>query len=230
MKRGLGILLMLLLGSGCATVPFRPVVPVSPGDVDPEVWRQAVADTLPERFTVTGSVVFHYRGRALTALSVTEVDEPGRFFSVVAVSPVGMTLFDIACRAGQIEHAVLAPGMESRGDPSKTIAKDIERVYFNRVPPATSMVRRQSSGFLFMETTPDGKWEYQVGGSPPVLVEKRFRDEHGTVWTATYYEYQEHDGKQYPGGIVYRHRRYGYRIDLRLTEVLAEAPENGNDK
>lgn len=222
-------LALLLLGSGCATVPFPPVATPAPDEAaTAAAWREAAAATQPQRFAVSGSVVFEYRRRGMAGIGITRIDEPARFLSVVALTPLGMKLFEIETREGRVERAILAPGLDAHGDPTAAIAKDIERVYFNRVPSPGAAARRCRRGFEFTEPAPDGgRLEYLLGGSPPVPVEKRFRDRRGLVWKASYHLYRERNGRLHPGGILYEHRRHGYRLVLRMNEILEEPPRNG---
>lgn len=230
MARSLVWLALLLLGSGCATVPFPPVATPAPGEAaTAAAWREAAAAALPERFAASGSVVFEYRRRGMAAIGITRIDEPARFLSVVAVSPLGMKLFEIEARGGRIERVVLAPGLDARGDPTATIAKDIEHVYFNRIPSPGAAARRCRRGFVFTEPAPDGgRLDILLGGTPPVPVEKRFHDRRGLVWKVSYHLYRERDGRQIPDGILYEHRRHGYRLVVRLDELLDEPPPHGS--
>ncbi len=225
-----GIIPCLFLGSGCVTPPFAPVALTPLDDIRADDLRREVEASLPERFTVLQSVVFEYRGRSLAAICVTTIDAAERTFAVVAVTPVGMKLFELAGRDGVVASAFVAPGLEARANPVEAIAKDIQRVYLDRIPARDAGVRRLDRKLLFSTEADGGRIEHIMGGTPPVLLQKRMTDARGLVWSVSYHAYEERNGMWHPGGIVFTHRRYRYRLILRLKDVLdaAGAATTGN--
>ncbi len=219
------VLACLVIAGGCATVPFEPVSLPPIGDVTAEALRRSVAATAPQRFALLQSAVFEYRGHAMAAICITEIDVPQRSYSVVAMTPMGVKLFEVRGRDGRLEQSFVAPGLDAWGDVAEAIAKDIQRVYLDSVPAAdarTHVWRRQA---LFRDAVSEGRREYIVGGDPPVLIRKRLYDRQGAFWDVNYYEYTEYEGNQFAGGIVFANRRYGYRLVLRLKEILADPPD-----
>ncbi len=210
----------LAIAGGCATAPFDPV-PLQPlGDVTAEQLRRTVAAREPERFAILQSAVFEYRGRAMAAICMTEIDVPQELFSVVGMTPMGVKLFQVAGRDGQLQESFLAPGLDEWDGVAEAIAKDIQRVYFDSVPAADARAHVWRRQALFRTLTDKGRLEHIVGGNPPVLIRKRLDDRQGTVWDVTYGEYTEHEGNLHAGGILLTHRRHGYRLVLRLKEIL----------
>ncbi len=219
-------MLCLTFGSGCATTPFEPIA-LTPMDdnIRVEHIRREVAESMPDRFSILQTAVFEYRHRSMTAISVIDIDTPERAFRIAAVTPVGMKLFEIAGHDGSTETTFLAPGLDERGDPAAAIAEDIQRVYFDRIPAAQARVSRKTRKIVFSTPTPDGVLEHVLGGSPAVLLEKRLTTRRGLIWSVSYHDYEDHNGRLHPGGIVFTHRRYGYRIILRLKDVLDAVPD-----
>jgi len=219
----------LLLCTGCATrQPFRPVLltPLAPRSAK-DVY-EAVRSSLPTRFTLLTSVVFEYRRRSMTALGFTQVDTDAGTFSVVAMSPMGVKLFELHGDDSSVEAVLVARELTQKADPIDMIGGDVHTVYFNLLPARSADCRKETNVVVFESEDEDGRVEYVLGGSPPVLVEKRLCDEHGAVWRVTYHEYVEEDGKLYPGGIVMRHCRYGYRLVIRLKQIVEPLQRSGN--
>ena len=216
----------VLFAAGCTTQqPFQavPLAPLRQGS--PEAVYDSVRASLPTRFTVLTSVVFTYRGRAMTAMGLTRVDTDAKTLSVVAMSPMGAKLFELRADAARVEAVFMAEELKKRADPVGTIAGDIRAVYLDPLPARDAKGWTEESVAIFQEETTDGRVEHVLGGEPPVLVEKRLCDKRGTVWRVTYHEYVERDGKLYPGGIVMSHCRYGYRLVIRLKEVFEPSGE-----
>ena len=65
----------------------------------------------------------------------------------------------------------------------------------------------------------EGVIEFVFAGSEGVLVEKRYIEGGGRIWSVSYYEYRRKNGKLYPDGIILDHHRYGYRLVVRLREI-----------
>ncbi len=234
MSRKWPVFILLLLAGGCVTAPFDPVALAPLGDTTADEMRQAVDETTPQRFTLLQSVVFEYRRRSMTAVCVVKIDVPARAFHIAAMSPAGMKLFEISGSNGEIKKSFVAPGLDEWGDPVKAIAGDIQRVYLAPVPVKGARTQRLRGRMLFVDTqTHKTIMEHVLGGEPPVLLGVSGRDRRGIVWSAAYYDFLEHNGKMYAGGIVYTNRRYGYRLILRLKDVLNDAmetPREGKDK
>ena len=224
MNRILLVLGCLAIGAGCATVPFEPV-PLEPlGDVTAEQLRRSVAATAPQRFAVLQSAVFEYRGRAMALVCMTEIDVPEGSFSVVGMTPMGVKLFEIRGRDGHLDESFVAPGLDEWDGVAEAIAGDIQRVYFDSLPAAAARAHVWRRQALFRAPKDGGRLEHIVAGKPPVLIRKRLDDRQGTVWDVNYAEYTEHEGELHAGGIVLTHRRYGYRLILRLKEILPMTP------
>lgn len=201
-------------------MPFEPVAMVPLERQGAQEVYEAVRLSMPARFSVLTSVVFEYRGRSMSALGCTEVDATAGTFSAVALTPMGMKLFEIRGDEAGLESAFVAPEISGEMDPIGTIGEDIRRVYMDLLPDEATVYEEREDSVVFSRQAEDGRLDYVLGGAPVVLVQKRLLDERGTVWGVTYHEYVERDGKLYPGGIVLRHHRYGYRLIIRLKQIL----------
>lgn len=156
----------------------------------------------------------------MTAMGLTQVDTDANTFSVVAMSPLGAKLFELRGDGSGVEAVFVAEELRERADPTGTIGGDIRTVYLNPLPAPETKGRIEASTAIFQEGAEDGRVEYRLGGTPPVLIEKRLCGDRGTVWRVTYHDYVEREGLLYPGGIVMHHRRHGYRLVIRLKQVI----------
>jgi hypothetical protein len=210
----------LLLCGGCASGPFNPVATVPLTGSDGMALYDAVRASSPVRFTILSSVVFAYRGRSTSVLGCTEVDTAEGTFSVVAMAPTGMKAFELRGSESGVEPVFVAPQLTERADPVEAIGADIRRVYLDGLPPRSASRVMKDDRVVFTCDTEGGRLEYVLGGTPPVLIEKKQTDGDGTVWRVTYHEYVEREGMRFPGGVVLKHHRYGYRLIIRLKEIL----------
>ena len=213
----------LLLCAGCATQPFEPVAMVPLEYHDAKNVYDAVRSSLPTQFAALTSVVFAYRGRSMLVLGYTEVDATAGTFSVVAMTPLGMKLFELHGDKAGVESFFVVPELSRKVNPIDTIAEDIRNMYLDLLPDQATVYEEREDAVVFKNCVKDGRLAYVLGGDPPVLVEKRLCDKDGTIWCVTYHEYIERDGKLYPKGIILRHHRYGYRLIIRLKEILDQA-------
>ncbi len=53
---------------------------------------------------------------------------------------------------------------------------------------------------------------YDLGGDPPILLDKRLVGCFGTIWRVRYFQYASSGGSLYPRGIVMDNGQYHYRI------------------
>lgn len=220
----------ILLCMGCTTVPFDPVprMPVASSSAD--CAAALVRASFPKCFTVLSSVTFRYRGRSKTALCCTEVNADAGTFTAAGMTPLGMNLFEIRGTPAGVESVFMAPELDHQFNPAEYIGADIRKVYLDPLPVQATLNTRKTDGYIFAQPVQDGRLEYEIGGRPWVLIEKRRTDSRGLVWRVRYYEYAEASGAWFPEGVVVDHKRYGYRLIIRLKEILDPAARIQNPK
>ena len=215
---GVGILSVI----GCSSVPFRETDLVSLEGVDPETMRKGFALALPAAFRVVNSVAFEFKGRGFAAIGYTRVDTSSGTFTVVGLHPAGgVKLFEIS---GDSENATSSFALQDfaiRGDIARAVGDDTRRMYFDRVPAPDATVSKRRYRILFRQRAGDGETEFVFAGEEGVLVEKHHYENGSKVWSVSYYEYRRDHGKLYPGGIILDHHQYGYRLVVRLREILS---------
>lgn len=212
-------ILALCLCAGCASIPFAPVPLLPLDDISAEEVRRKAAAALPEQFTVLNSIVFEMRWHSMSALGYTSVDMPGDSFTVQALNPMGIKLFEFSDRGGEVEKRYVIEHMAKRGDVTGTVARDIRRIYFNLVPSKDAEVTRDDLTFTFTEKAGNDTVRYVFGGADTVLIEKQYYEGRKKAWTASYYEYQLHEGRLYPGGVVLKNHKHKYRLTVSLKEI-----------
>lgn len=218
MKKWLPLFLLLLIVS-CNTIPFKKTEFVPLEDVDPQEVIQDFDDKLPSNFQIMSSIIFKFKGREMSALGLTEVDLDGDSFKVVCLSPVGMKLFEITRTNGVIENRFTMEEIAQYGDISKPVGEDIYKIYFNRTPFEDAFVTKGKNKILYSQPFEQGNLEYIFGGKDLFLATKRYKEKNKVVWTISYYEYEEKEGKIFPKGIILNHLKHGYRLEIRLKEI-----------
>jgi hypothetical protein len=215
MKYSWAIPLILLpaILMGCAAEPFtRPPLPRLKNP-NPGAIRVQLAHSLPDRFTSDDTVIiqipFH---NDLAVLGVLRVDRPAGTFELVGLNQLGVKLFHVAgdSHGDMIRYAV--PPLMEHKDLLMAIAEDIRRMFLDLVPTSAAETDTDSTTIEYSEETPQGKMVYEVGDSPPILLEKRLTGFFGTKWRVRYYRYHSFSSTLYPRGIVMDNGHYHYRI------------------
>ena len=218
------LLLALGLAAGCRTVPFavEPRVPVA--SCCPDDLRERFAARLPARFQSTSSVIFDYRWHSLVTLGYATVSLPENTFAAVCLTPLGVKLFEVKGSGPATEFQSVLPEFTQHPEFGQAVGEDIRRVYLDPVPGPAAEVRREKGAVVFTQRQPGGYVEYIFGGRECLLLEKRYYEGSRLVWEIGFYEYNEHEGRLFPHGVVLRNHRYGYSLTLRTKDVRLLPP------
>lgn len=214
------MLLGMLTTMGCATVPFEAHERVSMKGKDPSGVVKAYSDALPERLNLLSSIMFRYNFISkMTVLGTIEADMASREFSVVGISPLGVKIFEVEAGREGIKNKYVIPPMAEKGDLATTVARDIERIYYDLIPSAHAEVRVKRNCIEFEEPHGEGRMVYVFAGPEANLVMKKYFD-HGMLrWKVGYYEYRKKGGRLYPGGVVLTDRKWGYTLTARIRKI-----------
>lgn len=221
MRSRLLVLLLPLLIAGCSGIPFREPSPLRMEGIDPAAVIARFRSALPERFRATSSVVVEVAGGSVSALGITEVDRPAGTFTAVALNPMGLKLFELTGSPDGTTSGSVLEALSRHGNAATAIGEDIRRIYFDLVPSPAARSWKRAHSLVFRQPSGGGELEYVFAGEGPDLVEKNFYGDDGIVWQAAYYEYGDRSGKRMPHGIVYRSYRHGYRLIIKMKEILA---------
>ena len=209
--------------SGCAQIPFREHERVDMRNSDPLQVVKAFSDALPEKVSLLSSLVFRYNFISKTsALGTIEADVPGRWFSVVGLSPLGVKLFSVEADDEGIRDRYVIGPLARRGDLPKAVAGDIRRIYFDRVPSLAARVRIKKNSIEFVEFSGDGFLVHVFAGPEKNLVMKKYYEDGDLSWKVGYYEYTREGGRLYPGGIVLTDLKHGYRLMARTKKIYVK--------
>lgn len=215
----------LVFVSGCRTTPV--ISPAAPADARRAIERFNAQS--PVGFSALNAVLIEFKPHwwwptvRFTALGASAVDRQAGSFTVTGLTPFGMTLFDISGTNGLVVGRLAIPAVRNPDDFIRAMGKDIARAYLDPVPPPDAGIVSVANGKILMRQTLDNQTvDYVFAGTEPRLVEKRFREGRRTVCEIRYSEYRAEGAHLFPGRIVLRNFRPGYRLTIRLTEVRSQ--------
>jgi hypothetical protein len=222
MKQACVVLCSALILAGCAGFyPGKEVVPETVRMEEKKALR-SFAEELPGIFTLVSTVVFKYNFFTFSALGVTRINEPDKEFDVTAMTPVGVKLLELSSRNGSLTGFFAMPELAARGDISRAVSENIERIYFSRVPPEGTPAGRRGRFIVFSVPSGAEVTEYFFGKEKEdtVLLYKRFLSAGKRVWDVSYSGYfRDKQGKVHPRNIMFTHHAYSYRLLLRVKEL-----------
>jgi hypothetical protein len=206
-------ILLLALFAGCAAEPFvRPPLPVLKNP-NPRAMRARLAHALPDRFTSDDTVIIQAPFRDdLAVLGVLRVNRSAGTFELVGLNQLGVKLFHLSgdSHGNHIRFAV--PPLMKHKEVLLAIAGDIRRMFFDLVPEKGAGIGVGPTMLRFTQDTSEGTMVYEVGGDPPILLDKHLIDWFGTAWRVRYFQYASTTGSLYPRGIVMDNNWFHYRI------------------
>ncbi len=224
--------LILFFFNGCTSVaPFKEVKLVSVADIDPI----AVKDNFEKRISfecqIVESVLFKYYWREFYSLGYLNLDLNKNSFSLVALDPAGVRLFQLTDNNKKVEYSTPIEVLEKLTPYVKYIAEDIRNIYFDNIPSKTSSILKKDNEIIFYDLKGCEKVEYIFGGTNENLLEKKllkkrswfwrlFLSEYCSVWSVNYYGYELKGEKLYPKNIFYKNNKLGYDITIRLKEIM----------
>jgi hypothetical protein len=222
MKRFAVLFILQAFIAGCGTVPFQETRLVPLDSEDPRNMVEHFQSHVPDSFELLNTVVFEYNGRKFTAIGTVQINRADRVFKVAGMNPMGIKLFEISGDQNSVTSHYSIPGFSRYGDLASAVGNDIRRIYFDLVPGSEAMSWKRKYTQIFRQPSGPGFLEYVFAGSDGDLIEKRYYEETGIVWRASYYEYRDQGGKRWPQGIVFVHYQYGYRLIVRQKEFRSE--------
>jgi hypothetical protein len=178
-----------------------------------------VESRLAGKFDFTATAVFGYRFMRISALAMAQIDEDNQAFTLMGFSPGGMKIADVSFQKGKATGDFLFKNLAPAGvNIAEVIAKDVKRVYFNRLPDSRALVREEKNQVVFCQSHEDGWIEYIFSGTPYHLVRRSFYREKKLIWQVDYGNYQLSQGKFYPGFVALRNHQYQYKIIVKIKE------------
>jgi len=206
---------------GCASIPFKQIDYVAIGNLSPLRLCQEFKASLAQELNVVNSIVFQYKWRSFSALGYTHLDLTDGSFQVSCMNPVGIKLFELTGNRKEIDSNFVLKELLQKGDLPKVVGEDIRRIYFDMLPGPDAQIERQKYKMIFTQPLGTGTLEYVFGGSQHRLTEKHYYEKKRKLWSVYYYEYLASKNGLYPSGLILKHHRFGYKLIIRLKEVLS---------
>ena len=211
--------IILLHLTGCAGIPFQKAERVPIGKIEPGEVKEQFALMLPEKLRIINSMVFEYKGEAVSFIGYSDVDTLNKTFTVVGLNQVGIKLFELTGNNDKTELRFAVEEFTKRGNFAEAVAGDIKKIYFDRLPGAGAKASREKYETVFARNEDGATIEHVFAGAGNLLVEKRCTVDNIAVWNVYYYEYHIENDKLYPAGIILENHKYDYRLILRLKEI-----------
>jgi hypothetical protein len=211
--------ILVLLISGCTSLPFKHSTYISFKDLKAERVILDYSSKLPDKFELLNSALFRYWCFRFPGLGVTRINTSGDTLDIVGFNHLGVMLFDLSLNNGKVVSRYIFPEFTKHGDIAPVILGDIQKLYFDRVPPSGSLIRKDKYKVIFKDQRKASTVEYVFSGEGEFLSRKNYYEGKKKIWSVFYYDYQLKDGKIYPKGIVLKNYRYGYELIVRLKEI-----------
>lgn len=211
--------IILLHLTGCAGIPFQKAERVPIGKIEPGEVKEQFALRLPEKFRIINSMVFEYKGGTLSFIGYSDIDTLEKTFTVVGLTQFGIKLLELTGNNDKTELKFAIEEFTKRENFAETVAGDIKKIYFDRLPGAGAKASREKYETVFARDENGATIEHVFAGAGNLLVEKRCTVDNIAVWSVNYYEYRIENGKLYPAGIILENHKYDYRLILRLKEI-----------
>jgi len=209
---------------GCAGNNIRPgyepitLVPVK--IIEKENLISNVENRFATDFDLLNSIIFSFHGHEMAAIGYTEVDRKIKKFSVAALSPVGLKLFEMSFSDGKLDTHYVIEQLLKHGDAAKAIGNDIARIYFNIVPKNESEFIINEKSYELKEKVENGFIKYVYGGTEPVLIKKGFYVKNKLQWEVNYFNYEKINNKTLPFGIIFNNKLYKYKLYVLTKQIF----------
>jgi hypothetical protein len=215
----LGLIFMLLLITGCTSIPFHETPLVSLDTADTSAIVERFKADSPEEFQLLNTIVFEYQWRKFSGLGLVAVNMKDRTFSIACINQLGVNLFELTGNKDGVTTVFVMPEFTKQGDFGAAVGEDIKRIYFDLLPSSDAKIEREKYRIVFRQSTGLGRMEYIFAGPEGNLIEKNYYEDGATIWTVSYYEYTRNKGKLYPTGTILKNNKYGYRLIVKLKEI-----------
>ncbi|MBN2643317.1 MAG: hypothetical protein JXR78_16820, partial [Victivallales bacterium] len=208
-----GLLLLLVLASGCASDPPCPL------PLDTLNSEGLTAYCPPQgKWRSVAKIDFEFGGRTFSVLCIAELDGANRKIALAGIDPAsGMRVFEAVSVKGVITHQYLMPRLERLPDLPRDVINDISRISFDVNPGMECATPKD--GLLEVA---DAKIVYAFDPESSLLVEKRSPGH----WQIFYRDYKLLEGFTVPHIMQMYNFHPGYYIKIEVKEFksLEEQP------
>ncbi len=221
-----GVLSLLALAGavGCGRVGHTPPPGPPPLGLDAGGVLRTYVETRPTRFKLRQQVGVTIHDRHEAMLGVLVVEHPSRFW-VRAMTPVGVSLFDVRAERGRAPTVTTHAASPSDPRTAQYLARDIQRIYMDDCP-ADAAVHRHGNAYQARCDMPhDGRGDDELrmdltpGG---VVWHKRFLRDGVVTAYVDYADYRIRDDIWWAHRIVLSRPQPPYRLTVVLIDADAE--------
>ena len=219
------IIIFSLLLSSCSTlIPKHDLIQLNNMDHASAVIEiNQYNNLLIQKAHIISTTIFNFKGRKMTALGVTEIDEKNKTYKVAALNPMGVTLFQIEVVNNKIVSSYIIPqfGKDNADKAAKMISKDIAYIYFNRKVSVENNPVKLDKYKITIKTkiTNDSYYKYIFSGKPLKLATKSKYEHNKKIWSVNYYNYQKTGNGEMPVKIIFQNHRYGYMLETETKKI-----------
>ncbi len=220
MRQWLVGILSILFIAGCNNIPFQKTSYVPLESVVPLTVLKQFKNRVPENFQLLNTIVFKYNWNKFSAVGYIDINTREKLFTVVCINPMGIKLFELSGNKDGVTQHFALEEFTRKGNLASTVGEDIKRIYFDLVPSSEAKIKKEKNQIIFSQPLGAGMIEYVFAGSDGYLIEKNYYNDNELSWRVSFYEYQQKNGKIYPGGVILKNYKYKYSLTVKLKEII----------
>ena len=215
--------LLAWLLAACSTVPFAPTKlteapPRSAAELVGGQWSCGSGVLV-----VRQSAVFELYGMKIPVAGLMRLDLGAREARLVGMNEMGVKLYDISVHPDRSEANFMMPELARYPKFAEAVGTSVRRIFLEPLPSPADSLKIERSRYLLTRKSGGDTVTFVFGGAEAQLLEKSGKGTSGS-WRVRYYQYQDHQGINFPGGIVLDDDRAGYRLTL-WTESVEKSDE-----
>jgi hypothetical protein len=211
---------VILLITGCTSIPFEKTHYVPLDDTDPLTILERYENNLPEHYQLLNAMIMEYNWKKFSCLGLIDVNMREKTFAVACLNPMGLKLFELSGNSEGVNNYFVPDKFPHREAFANEVGEDIIRIYFDLVPSPSARTKRKKFEIIFRNQSGTGTIEHVFAGPDGYLIKKSYYEDNYLNWRVSYYEYEKRNGGIYPGGIIFNNYLYGYSLTLKLKEIL----------
>ena len=225
-------LITLLLSSCSVVIPEHKLIQLNNTDKRSSLIEiNQYNNKVLQKTNILSNITFKFKGRTMTALGITKIDEKNSAYKVAALSPMGITIFQLEVKDDKIVSSYIIPKLNPDSDSTidkdeadkaaKMISKDIAHIYFNRIIDIekNSVILNKYKVAINTKTENNKYLKYIFTGKPLKLATKIKYENKKKLWSVNYYNYQNTGLKEMPFKIIFQNHIYGYMLEIETNKT-----------
>lgn len=215
-KLSIIISLVLLLG-GCARLPVYDSCLGMGMDQQVEL-AQLRGQWMPVDFRITNSINFEYMTKSISSIGYAQINRQDRSFTVVATNPMGVTLFELKFKNGNLEHEYVLSELSDMGNLAKAVSVDIQSIFFESVSCSNTQLCMLEGNSLY-KSDDKSLFYHEFFDEADRLIKKEAYKNNRLFWTVEYSDYKDFNSAVFPRKIILEHKQYRYKLTLNIKEL-----------